>query len=157
MLVLYGATIFLGAALLFVIQPMFARMVLPLLGGAPAVWNTATVFYQGVLLLGYGYAHVATRWLGARRQAALHLAPLGLSVLVLPIAIRTGSSPPAAANPIPWLLTVLTVSVGLPFLVVSATSPVLQAWLAQSGHPSARDPYFLYRASNLGSVLALLA
>ena len=79
MLILFGATIFVGAGLLFLIQPMFARMALPLLGGAPAVWNTAMVFYQAVLLAGYAYAHVTTRWLGARRQAALHLA-----VLLLP-------------------------------------------------------------------------
>ena len=157
MLILFGATIFVGASLLFLVQPMFARMALPLLGGAPAVWNTAMVFYQAVLLVGYAYAHVTTRWLGARRQAGLHLLILLAPLLALPIALPAGWIPPGDTSPIPWLLALLVVAVGLPFFAVSATSPVLQAWFAATGHPAARDPYVLYAASNVGSLLALLA
>ena len=157
MLILFGVTIFVGAGLLFLVQPMFARMALPLLGGAPGVWNTAMVFYQAVLLCGYAYAHVTTRWLGARRQAALHLLVLALPLVVLPIALPAGWIPPGDTSPIPWLLTLLAVAVGLPFFAVSATSPVLQAWFAATGHRAARDPYVLYAASNFGSMLALLA
>lgn len=157
MLILYAVTIFVSATLLFLVQPMFARMVLPLLGGAPAVWNTALVFYQAALLAGYAYAHIATAWLGARRHAALHLALLLLPLGVLPIAVPHGWTPPSEDSPIPWLLAVLAVSVGLPFFVVSASSPVLQAWFTGTRHDRATDPYFLYGASNLGSMLALLS
>jgi hypothetical protein len=146
-----------GALLLFLVQPMFARMVLPLLGGSPAVWNTAMVFYQAALLAGYAYAHFATRWLGVKRQAGLHLVVLLAPLLVLPIGLPHGWMPPTTSNPVWWLLAVLTVSVGLPFFVVSATSPLLQRWFAASGHKWAADPYFLYAASNLGSLLALVS
>ena len=155
-LAIYTLTMFVSAMLLFLVQPMFAKMVLPLLGGSPAVWNTAIVVYQVMLLAGYCYAHAATRWLGVRRQAALHAVLILLPLLVLPIAVPTGWNPPSEGNPIPWLLAVLIVAVGLPFFVVSATSPLLQAWFAHTGHPRAGDPYFLYAASNVGSMLALL-
>jgi hypothetical protein len=156
-LILFGLAIFVGASLLFLVQPMFARMALPLLGGAPAVWNTAMVFYQATLLVGYAYAHASMRWLGPRRQAGLHLLVLLVPLLALPIALPAGWTPPGDASPIPWLLALLAVAVGLPFFAVSATSPVIQAWFAATGHPMARDPYVLYAASNLGSMLALLA
>ncbi len=156
-IVVYMLAIFLSATLLFGVQPMFARMALPLLGGAPAVWNTALVFYQAALLAGYVYAHVTTRWLGVRRQAALHVIVLLLPLLVLPIGIPQGWTPTTTENPIPWLLALLLVAVGLPFWVVSASSPLLQKWFASTGHRSATDPYFLYAASNLGSMLALLS
>src|SRR5262245_33489573 len=90
---LFGLTIFVGAGLLFLVQPMFARMALPLLGGAPAVWNTAMVFYQAVLLAGYAYAHATTRWLGPRRQAGLHLLVLLVALVALPIAMPPGWVP----------------------------------------------------------------
>jgi hypothetical protein len=157
MLILFTATIFLGALLLFFVQPMMGRMLLPLLGGAPAVWNTAMVFYQAALLAGYAYAHFATKWLGVRRQAALHIPLLFLPLLALPIAIPHGWTPPTTHNPIPWLLAVLAVSAGLPFFVLSATSPLLQRWFSTSGHRDAGDPYFLYAASNCGSFLALIS
>ncbi len=157
MLFVYAATIFLSAALLFLVQPMFARMALPLLGGSPGVWNTAMVFYQATLLLGYGYAHVTMTRLGVRRQAVLHLVLLLLPLSALPIGIASGWTPPTSANPIPWLLLLMTVAVGAPFFVVSTSSPVLQRWFAATGHPAAADPYFLYAASNAGSMLALLA
>jgi len=157
MLILYGATIFIGAALLFVVQPMVGRMVLPLLGGSPAVWNTTMVFYQAVLLAGYAYAHFATKWLGIRRQSIVHGILLLLAIVALPIAVPRGWTPPTTHNPIPWLLALLTIAVGLPFFVISATSPLLQRWFSMSGHRDAADPYFLYAASNCGSLLALLS
>ncbi len=152
----FAVTLFVSALLLFVVQPMFAKMALPLLGGAPAVWNTCLVFYQATLLVGYVYAHLSLKWLGPRRQAALHLALLCLPWVVLPIHIAPGWVPPADVFPVFWLWMLLTVSVGLPFLVVSASAPMLQAWFAQTESRSARDPYFLYAASNLGSLIGLL-
>src|SRR2546426_9314061 len=156
LLVVYATTTFLTASLLFLVQPMFARMVLPLLGGSPAVWNTCLVFYQAAVLAGYLYAHATTSWLGVRRQAALHVGLVFLPLFFLPIQIPSGWMPPAAENPTPWLLALLSVAVGLPFFVVSTTSPLVQRWFAGTGHPSAGDPYFLYAASNLGSMLGLL-
>ena len=154
---MFSLTLFLSAALLFTVQPMFAKMVLPLLGGAPAVWNACLVFYQAALLAGYLYAHLSLKWLGPRRQAVLHLALLGLAWIALPIRVAQGWLPPATTFPAPWLWMLLAVSLGLPFLAVSASAPMLQAWFAQTRRPAGRDPYFLYAASNLGSLLALLA
>ncbi len=156
-LVVYTLTIFVSASLLFLIQPMFAKMVLPLLGGAPAVWNTAMLFYQAVLLLGYGYAYLADKWLTPRWQVAVHFAVLALPLFALPIAVPLGWTPPTASNPLPWLLALLAVGVGLPFFAVSTNGPILQRWFGRTGHRSAADPYFLYAASNLGSMLALLS
>lgn len=154
---LFTITAFLSAFLLFSVQPMFAKMVLPMLGGTPAVWNTCLVFFQVALLGGYGYAHVTTARFGVQRQAALHVALLVLTLFALPIGLPRGWRPPNEANPIPWLLGLLLVTVGLPFFVVSTSAPLLQKWFANTGHPAARDPYFLYAASNLGSLLALLS
>ncbi len=157
MLILYTVTIFLGALLLFLVQPMVGRMLLPLLGGAPAVWNTALVFYQAVLLAGYAYVHFTTRWLGVRRQAVLHFCLLLLASLALPIVVPRGWTPPSDHNPVLWLLALLAVMVGLPFWAVSAMSPLLQRWFSAGSHRDAADPYFLYAASNAGSLIALLA
>ncbi|MGA2035784.1 MAG: hypothetical protein ABSG68_26345, partial [Thermoguttaceae bacterium] len=157
MQLLFALTLFLSATLLFVVEPMFAKMVLPLLGGSPSVWNTCLVFYQASLLGGYIYAHLSLKWLGARRQAAIHMALLIVPWLVLPVGVAKGWTPPAAANPVAWLWLLLSVSVGLPFLLISATAPMLQSWFAATGHRSAKDPYFLYAASNLGSMIALLS
>ena len=154
---LFTATIFVGATLLFLVQPLFAKMVLPLLGGSPSVWNTALVFFQAVLLAGYGYAHWLLRWLGQRNQIIVHVCVLAMAALVLPIGVASGWRPHAGTPPAFWLLGLLTVSVGAPFFAVSATAPLIQRWFARTGHPHAHDPYFLYSASNLGSVLALLA
>jgi hypothetical protein len=153
---LFAITLFVSALLLFWVQPMFSRMVLPTLGGSPAVWNTAMVFFQTALLAGYLYAHLVSRWLGLRRQVALHLALLTVAALTLPIAIGGDWAPPTEGTPVLWLIALLAWCLGLPFLVVSATAPLLQKWFAASGHPAGRDPYFLYGASNLGSMLALL-
>ena len=156
LLVLFTISLFVSATLLFLIQPMFSKMVLPRLGGTPAVWITCMVFYQAALLGGYVYAHVTAGWLGVRWQAVLHLGLLGSAFLVLPIAAAQGWVPPLETNPAPWLLMLLLVSVGLPFFVISTTAPMLQKWFAHTGHPAAHDPYFLYAASNLGSMVALL-
>ena len=154
---LFSLTLFLSAALLFLLQPMFGRMVLPLFGGAPAVWNTCLVFYQAALLAGYVYAHLVTTRLGVRWQVALHGMALLLPLLSLPIAVAAGWEPRGDASPVPSLLGLLAVSVGLPFVVVSTTAPLLSGWFARSGHAAAGDPYFLYAASNAGSLTALLA
>jgi hypothetical protein len=153
-LAVYAATLMVSALLLFLVQPMFAKMILPSLGGTPAVWNTCMVFFQAMLLLGYGYAHLGTRFLTPKRQAGIHVVLLAVSLLALPIWPRMVD--PGDASPIPWLIGVLFVSLGLPFFMLSATAPLLQRWFAASGHAHARDPYFLYGASNLGSLAALL-
>jgi hypothetical protein len=156
---LYSLTLFCSAFLLFQIQPMVGKMLLPKLGGTPAVWNTCMVFFQTVLLAGYGYAHATTRWLGPRKQTILHVLVQILPILVLPLAFGEAvfHSDDAVDNPVILLLAQLTMVVGLPFFVVSTTAPLLQRWFAETGHPSAKDPYYLYAASNSGSMLALLA
>ncbi len=153
---LFSLTLLLGAALLFLVQLVFARMVLPLLGGAPAVWNTAMVFYQAVLLAGYGHAHWLTSRTGRKRQLGIHALVLLAGLACLPFAIPGNGGPPGEGSPIPWLLGVLALAVGLPFFAVSATSPLLQHWFSKTAHPDARDPYFLYAASNAGSLAGLL-
>jgi hypothetical protein len=153
---LFTITLFLSAALLFLVQPLVARLVLPLLGGTPAVWNTCMVFFQAVLLAGYAYAHAAPRWLGTRRQPLIHLLLLPLPFLLLPYALPANLTP-SETVPVFWLLGLLFVVAGLPFFVVATTAPLLQRWFTETGHPSAGDPYFLYAASNLGSILALIA
>ncbi|MDP6515881.1 MAG: fused MFS/spermidine synthase [Alphaproteobacteria bacterium] len=155
-MVLSTAALLISAVLLFAVQPMFTKMVLPLLGGAPAVRNTAMLFFQTMLLAGYGYAHLATRSLGPRAQLVLHLAIMGVAAATLPIAVAAGATPPADGAPVPWLIGLFAVSVGLPFFALSANAPLLQRWFAASGHPAAADPYFLYGASNLGGIMALL-
>jgi hypothetical protein len=155
---LFAATLFLSAALLFCLQPLLGKMLLPLLGGAPAVWNTCMVFFQAALLLGYAYTHWSIRWLGPRRQPFLHVPLMLVAFVVLPVRLSAHAlaSVPVAGNPIPWLLATLTVTAGLPFLAVSTTAPLLQRWFAGTGHKHAHDPYFLYAASNAGSLIGLL-
>src|SRR5262245_34787917 len=155
--ILYATTILLSAGLLFIVQPLFARMVLPLLGGSPAVWNTALVFYQAVLLLGYTYAHLITSKLNFRRQVILHGLVLLLPLVALPIRLPQGWTPPTTHSPVLWLLALLAVAVGLPFFVVSTSSPLLQKWFAGMGQRAGADPYYLYAASNLGSMVGLLS
>lgn len=153
----FAATLFLSAALLFTIQPMFARLVLPYLGGAPAVWTTCVLFYQTALLAGYLYAHLTVARLRLRRQVLVHLGLVLAVLLVLPPSIPDGWVPPAAASPVPALLGLLAWAIGLPFFAVASTAPLLQRWFASTGHRAAGDPYFLYAASNAGSLLALVA
>ena len=153
-MLLYAVTLLLSATLLFVVQPMVGKMVLPLLGGTPAVWSTCMVFFQAALLGGYAYAHVTAASLGVRRQALLHLAVLALPLFFLPLGIDAARLSGGDTNPVVDMLGMLALSVGLPFLVVSATAPMLQMWFAHAGHR--RDPYVLYAASNVGSMVALL-
>ncbi|MBW4497007.1 MAG: fused MFS/spermidine synthase [Oscillatoria princeps RMCB-10] len=157
MLILFSLTLFVSAFLLFWAQLMVAKMILPLLGGSPSVWNTCLFFFQAILLLGYGYGHLTTAWWGARRQAVTHSILLLLPVACLPVAVSKSWVPPQDGSPIPGLLALLLVSAGLPFFVVSTTAPLVQKWFAGTGHPSSQDPYFLYSASNLGSLLGLLS
>jgi hypothetical protein len=157
MTTLFATTLFLASALLFVVEPMVGKMILPKFGGAPAVWNTCLVFFQALLLAGYGYAHLLTRWLSGRRQLPPHLLLALAPLLTLPVALSPRFLPPGGAHPLPWLLAMLLVGVGLPFFVLSTTAPLLQQWLAETGHPRAGDPYFLYAASNAGSMVGLLA
>jgi hypothetical protein len=152
---LFALTLFAGAVLLFAVQPMVVRMLLPSLGGSPAVWNTCLVFFQGVLLLGYLYSHLTTRWLGLRRQAIGHLVLLAIVIPALPIAVR--NSGPSAEGSAFWLLGTLLIAVGLPFFAVSTTSPLLQRWYGATQARGASDPYFLSVASNFGCMIALLA
>ena len=156
MLAIYVLTLCVSAALMFVVQPMFAKMVLPLLGGSPAVWNTQVVFCQAVLLLGYLYSHLTSEWLGVRKQAVVQCFLIFLPLVSLPVGIAGGWSPPVEENPVPWLFLVLLASLGLPFFVVSTISPMLQKWFASTSHVEASDPYFLYAASNAGSLFGLL-
>ena len=156
-MILFSVTIFVSASLLFLVEPMFAKFILPLFGSTPAVWTGSMMFFQMALLIGYLYVHATTAWLGARKQAVLHLAVVLLPLLVLPLAVPADEwAPSSEANPIFLLLGLLLVSVGLPFFAISTTNPLVQRWLADTDHPAARDPYFLYRASNLGSVIGLL-
>jgi hypothetical protein len=158
MVVVFAITLFLSSSLLFVVQPMIAKMVLPLLGGTPAVWNTCMVFFQAMLLAGYLYAHASTRWLRFQHQAVLHIVLLSASFLALPVVLAThNSEPPATGMPIAWLLRVLLVTVGIPFFLVSSSGPLLQRWFTRTDHARARDPYFLSVAGNIGSIFALLA
>ncbi|HUR55079.1 MAG TPA: hypothetical protein VMZ71_13180, partial [Gemmataceae bacterium] len=163
---LFAATLFVGATLLFLVQPLVGKLLLPLVGGTPGVWNTCMVFFQGVLLAAYLYAHRSVTRLGVRRQAAFHLGVLALVVIAFKVSLLAANSPiPVATRllpsdqdyPIFGMVVLLAVAVGVPFFVLSTTSPLLQRWFAATGHPSAKDPYFLYAASNAGSLLGLLA
>ncbi len=153
---LFAATLFTSAALLFLVEPMFAKMALPLLGGSAAVWTTCLVFFQITLLAGYAYAHGLMKLFGLRRQVAVHSALLLAALALLPIHIPAGWTLPHHPNPAWWLLRLLVVSVGVPFLALSATTPILQKWFGLTGHPSSGNPYFLYAASNSGSIVGLL-
>ena len=155
----FALSLFTSAALLFWVQPLVVRMLLPLLGGAPAVWNTCMVFFQALLLAGYAYALLLSQKLSLRNQAVVHAALLIAGGLVLPFALssRMLSTLPTQTSPIGWLLTTLLLTVGPPFFLLSATAPLLQRWFSHSEHKSAADPYFLYAVSNAGSLISLLA
>ena len=154
---LYAATLFASAALLFWLQPMFTKMVLPLFGGTSAVWTTAAMFFQLGLLGGYLYAHVISRVTSLRIQFAVHLAVLALASIALPVAVNEPPLLAGQAPPIVSLLLMLAGGLGLPFFAVASTAPLLQRWLSRTRHRDAADPYFLYSASNLGSMAALVA
>ena len=152
---LFGGAMLLSGFLLFLVEPMIARMVLPILGGAPMVWNGCVVFFQIAMLAGYGYAFAASRWLPVGRHVVVHAVLLAAPALVLPVLIRPSTVAPPTGNPLLWLLFLLAGTIGLPFFVLSTTASVLQHWLSRTDHPAGRDPYFLYVASNVGCLLAL--
>jgi len=154
---LFPVTVFASAALVFLVEPMVAKLVLPLLGGSPSVWNTSLVFFQAALLIGYAYAHALQRVRSVRVQALLHGAALVIAALALPLRVNELFGPPSSTHPNVWLLGVLAVSIGAPFAVLSATAPLVQAWHARTFGAEEKEPYVLYAASNVGSLLALLA
>src|SRR5712691_4336179 len=151
---LYAVTIFLSAFLLFAVQPMIGKMILPWFGGSAAVWTTCLLFFQALLLLGYVYAHWSTRVLTPKTQGMLHMALLAVSLLALPVAPSSGWKQTGSADPAWRILGLLTVTLGLPYLLLSATSPLLQVWYTRE--QTSVTPYRLFALSNLGSMLALL-
>ena len=153
--VLYGLVIFLSAFLLFQVQPVIGKLVLPWFGGSAAVWTTCLLFFQAVLLLGYLYSHWIVRFLSPRGQALLHAALLLASLATLPLGADPSWRPTGAENPTLRILGLLAASIGLPYFVLSTTGPLIQAWFARE-RPGA-VPYRLFALSNLGSLLALLA
>jgi SAM-dependent methyltransferase len=151
----YGLTIFLSAFLLFQVQPLIGKMILPWFGGSAAIWTTCMLFFQLVLLLGYFYSHWVTRYLSPPRQSLVHGGLLLVSLLLIPITPSLDWKPLGAENPTLRILGLLTVSIGLPYFVLSTTGPLLQAWFARER--SGQVPYRLFALSNFGSMLALLA
>jgi hypothetical protein len=156
-LVLYSASIFVSALLLFSVQPLFTKMILPRLGGSPAVWSLAMVFFQSLLLAGYAYAHFLMKIRHRAIPIMVHLALLIAALLTLPLSIGASWSSPPESGYAVWLLGLFAATIGLPFFALAANNPLLQAWLVRTGHPDGKDPYFLYASSNVGSFLALLS
>ncbi len=155
---LFATTIFLSALLLFWVQLFIAKMLLPRLGGTPAVWTTCMLFFQVLLLAGYSYVLVTITWITPRKQAVLHIVLILLSALYL--SRRLGGNVGSVSdqnNPALWLFAYLLTSIGLPVFLISTTSPLLQEWFTRTGHASANDPYFLFAVSNAGSLLALIS
>ena len=152
----FTAATFISALLLFSVQPMFAKMVLPVLGGSPSVWAVAIFFFQAALLVGYCYAHLLIGRVPLAVTGFVHFCICLLALLTLPMGLPAGWTEPPPGEPYLWQLGLFTVAIGLPFLAVAANAPLLQAWFARTGHPQGKDPYFLYAASNLGSLIALL-
>lgn len=155
LLAIYCAVFLVSASLLFVAQPMIARLVLPLFGGSPAVWTTSMLYFQAMLLGGYAYAHWLTKLASLKTQLVVHSLVVALPLVLLPIAVPAGWSVDSG-SPVASLLLLLLVASGGPFLVVTTTSPLLQRWFSQTTHKSAADPYFLYAISNFGSMVALI-
>jgi hypothetical protein len=156
---LFGVAVFVSAALVFMVEPIIGRLVLPTLGGSPAVWNTSLAFFQAALLVGYAYAHVLQRMGSIRRQLVIHGLVLVAAAAVLPLHVSHALGTPDHLPPAVWLLGTLSLSIGPPFAALSATAPLIQAWYAQlrKGDTGSVNPYPLYAASNLGSLSALLA
>lgn len=148
---------FLSALLLFWVQLIIAKVLLPRLGGTPAVWTTCMLFFQVLLLAGYSYVLFTTAWIGVRTQAVLQIALLLLSLLYLPLAAGNIDSISQRNNPAIWLFGHLLIAIGLPIFLISTTSPLLQKWFTRTSHVSASDPYFLFAVSNAGSLLALIS
>ena len=140
---LFATTLCTSAFLLFVIQPMFTKMVLPLLGGAPTVWSVALVFFQVTLLGGYAYAHLLVRYIPLGIGALLHFGTLAAAAAMLPIGVAIGFGLPPMDNIAFWLIGLLAVSIGLPFAALSTTAPLLQRWFSASGHARAQVIYYM--------------
>ncbi len=157
MTALYAFAIFVSAALLFLVEPLVGKLMLPLLGSSPAVWTTTVLFFQLALLAGYALSLAVSRLRSLRIQVLAQLGLLAVAAISLPLAAPSPASVPNGPNPVLWLLGLLAVTAGLPFLALAANGPTLQRWLAESGRPAGRDPYFLFAASNAGSLLGLLA
>ena len=157
MLPLYIITIFTGAGLLFLVQPMTARLMLPMLGGGPAVWTTCMLFFQTLLLAGYLYAHLLTSRLRLGWQVGVHAVVLTSALTAAALVSPPESAPAPGEWPVPWLLGALLTTVGPAFFAVSTAGPLLQRWFSGIGHRRSANPYFLYAASNAGSLLGLLA
>ena len=151
----FAVAIFTGAFLLFLVQPLIGKYILPWFGGSPGVWTTCLLFFQCVLLAGYAYAHLLTTFLQPRQQAITHLAVVAAALATLPIIPNEELKPVGEGDPILQILLVLSRTIGLPYLALSATGPLMQAWFARA-HPG-DSPYRLYALSNIGSLLALLA
>src|SRR5438034_1542598 len=156
-LIVYTSAIFVSALLLFSVQPLFTKMVLPRLGGSPAVWSVAMVVFQSLLLGGYAYAHYLMKLRNRMIPVVVHLALLVVALLTLPLSIASGWVEPPTSGYAFWLLGLFAISIGLPFFALAANNPLLQAWFVRTGHPNGPDPYFLYASSNIGSFLALLS
>src|ERR1700678_1926800 len=156
-LIVYTAAIFVSALLLFSVQPLFTKMVLPRLGGSPAVWSVAMVFFQSLLLAGYVYAHLLMRIKSRLIPIVVHLVLLVIAFATLPLTIAARWGEPPTGGYAIWLLGLFVASIGLPFFALAANNPLLQAWFVRTGHPDGADPYFLYASSNIGSFLALLS
>lgn len=156
LLAIFAATLFTSAFLIFSVQPMISKMLLPMLGGSPSVWNTAMVFFQAMLLAGYAYAHFVARYLSLKSQAIAHLTLLCLFTMVLPLSFPTNVTPPEEGGQALWQLGIMLSCVGGPFFVLAASAPLFQYWFSCSTHEDAEDPYFLYAVSNIGSMAALL-
>lgn len=154
---IFVAALFLSALLLFLLQPMFTKMVLPRLGGAPSVWSVALVFFQGALLAGYAYAHLLIRFLPLGIGAVIHIGVLAAAAMAMPIGIAHTYGAAPVSDVAFWLVGLFSASIGLPFIALAASAPLLQGWFAASGHPESDNPYVLYAASNLGSFTALIA
>jgi spermidine synthase len=157
LIVLFASTLFSSALLMFVLQPLFGKLLLPLLGGTPAVWNSCMVFYQSVLFLGYLYAHLLGTRLNSKVQVTVHLVVIALSFLALPVGLPENLLPSTETNPTFWIFSTLALAIGLPFFILSTTAPLIQKWFAHVGHKDSEDPYFLYAASNTGSLVSLLS
>jgi hypothetical protein len=154
---LFVTTVLLSAFLLFISEPLVTHMIMPLLGGSPSIWNTAVVFFQGVLLLGYLYAHKMLQCLGYRKQAYLHILLVFIPFLFLPFTIPDWWSVPSSNEHISSILILLLSVIGVPFFVLSITNPMAQKWFSKTKSLSSNEPYSLYAASNIGSILALLS
>ena len=157
MVIIFTLTVFLSAGLLFSIQPMIAKSLLPVFGGGSSVWTTCMLFYQTLLLLGYLYAHVLMTRFGRRSQMIIHSTLLVIA-LGVGVMFDTPIAPAEASTfPVPWLILQLVLISGLPFFAISSAGPLIQGWFARTGHHRAHDPYFLYAASNAGSLIGLIA